>query len=194
MVCSSGRAVGLPKLRMCRSLGKTWWVWAEKLQCREGTAAVTDVSGSWNKHHTGNLISSAHVELLDHMKISSIICAQQVQGVQGALNIFTTCCLYSLKVTKASLWDLGMLSACCKPLCEGAHWLQSPSPLFLETLGRNLAITKTLHLGRGSKRLIRNCFLSSSAKIPGGMITREALGRFEVWQYGICLSRDIYTH
>lgn len=71
----------------------------ETVQCREGTAAMPDVSGSRSKHRAGNLMSSAHVELPDHIKISSTICAQQVQGVQGALNVFTMCCMYSLKVT-----------------------------------------------------------------------------------------------
>ena len=155
----------------------------ETAQCKECTAAVLDASGSWSKDRAGDLMSSAHVELPDHIQISSTICAQQVQGVQGALNVFTTCCMYSLKVTEASLWDLGMLSARCGPLCESAHELQSPSHQFLETLGRNLAIAKTLCLGRGSKGLIRNCFLASSAKIPAGMITRERLGQAEVWQW-----------
>ena len=149
------------------------------VQCREGTAAVTGALGSWSKHHAGNH-PSAHMELPDHIQISTV-CAQQVQGVQGAVNIFTTYCMYSLKVTKASLWDLGMLSACCEPLCESAQEQWSSSHLFLETLGRNLSIAKTLLLGRGSKRLIRNGFLASSAKIPWGMITREGLGQSGDW-------------
>lgn len=110
---------------------------------------------------------SAHAELSDHIQISSTICVQQVQGVPGALNVFTMCCMYGLKVTKASLWDLGMLSAHCGPLCESAHELQRLSHLFLETLGRNLDIAKTLHLGRGSKRLIRN-FSCQFSKNPRG--------------------------
>lgn len=64
----------------------------ETAQGREGTAAGLDASGSWSKHHAGTLVSSAHVELPDHAKISSTICAQQVQGVQGALNVFTMSC------------------------------------------------------------------------------------------------------
>lgn len=139
---------------------------AETAQCREGTAAVPDAPGSWGKHRAGTLMSSAHVELPDRIQISPTIRAQQVQGVQGALNVFSMCCVYSLRVTGASLRDLGMLSACCRLLSESAHELQSPSHLFLETLGRNPAIDKTF--GEGQQESDKKLFYCQFSKNPGG--------------------------
>lgn len=139
---------------------------AETAQCREGPAAVPDASGSWGKHHVGTLMSLAHVKLPDCIQISSTIRAQQVQGVQGALNVFSMCCVYSLRVTRASLWDLGMLSACCRLQSESAHELQSTSHLFLETLGRNLANTKTF--GDGQQESDKKLFYCQFSKNPRG--------------------------
>lgn len=88
----------------------------ETAQRRESTAAVPSAVSSWKRHCAENLVDSEHIELPDHIQTSSTTCAQQVQGVQGAFNAFTMSCMYSLKVAKAGLWDVGMLSALCRPL------------------------------------------------------------------------------
>lgn len=167
MQVSGQDAVGMEwEIAQCREVQQQCWMQSAPRKGRTGKSDEFRACGaSW-----------AHTNLLHHLCTVGLRHPGCIQCIHHMLLV---------ELEGGQGWTVGFgdaVSTLQEPLRE-CTWTAETFPRVPGNCEETWLLPKFCISGRDGRRLIRNCFIDSSAKISGGTITREEFVLSEVWQW-----------